>query len=81
MPHLRASALEEDPLGCALLLQVLQGAGPDPIMPASAPETSRTGAALGRPAPGGATPIAPMLRQNRRTVTSPPRPAQAKRSA
>jgi hypothetical protein len=81
MPHLRASALEEDPLGCALLLQVLHSTRQEPIMPASTPEAAMIEAAQGRPDPGGAMPSAQMLRQNRRRVPSPPRPVQTKRSA
>jgi hypothetical protein len=86
MPHLRASALEEDPLGCALLLQVLHSAkqvviAPTPSVERRLLETRLAEAQRERPALAGPMPmpLAPVTRQNRNR--QPSRSGPTKRSA
>jgi hypothetical protein len=84
MPHLSASALEEDPLGCALLLQVLQGAGQRSRTENSADVADPAGTSLVQPvllAPVGATPVAAPDRHRRRRPPGPARSPRIKQSA
>ena len=88
MPHLRASALEEDILGCALLLQVLHSAKQGviaqtpsvetPLLETRLAQAQRKRSALAGPMPA---PLMLVTRQKRNRQPSPFRSGPTKRSA